>query len=91
MLYTAYSRCCMPRCIRYTANTAIQRYTVYSVYTLPQAKAKYAWFEMLALADLLKWCAEGEAEGVRARLRGVAERLAASKEELEGVLGEGVL
>ena len=55
------------------------------------AKAKYAWFEMLALADLLKWCAEGEAEGVRARLRGVAERQAASKEELEGVLGEGVL
>ena len=46
---------------------------------------------MLALADLLKWCAEGEAEGVRARLRSVTERLAASKEELEGVLGVGVI
>ena len=55
------------------------------------ATAKYVWFEMLALADLLKWCAPGEAEGVRSRLRGVAARLAASKEELAGVLGEGVL
>ena len=55
------------------------------------ATAKYVWFEMLALADLLKWCAPGETEGVRSRLRGVAARLAASKEELVGVLGEGVL
>ena len=55
------------------------------------AKAKYVWFEMLALADLLKWCAPGETEGVRSRLRSVAERLAASKGELAWVLGEGVL
>ena len=40
---------------------------------------------------LLQWCEAGEAEGVRSRLRGVAERLAASKEELEGVLGVGLL
>ena len=55
------------------------------------AKVGYVWFEMLALADLLKWCAAGEAEDVRSRLRSVAERMAASAEELEGVLGEGVL
>ena len=55
------------------------------------AKAKYSWFEMLALADLLKWCAAGEAEGVRSRLRGVVARLSASKEELAGILGEGAL
>ena len=54
-------------------------------------KAKYAWFEMMALADLLKWCEAGEAEGVRERLRGVAARLAATPEELVEVLGEGVL
>ena len=55
------------------------------------AEAKYAWFEMLALADLLKWCAAGEAADVRSRLRGVASRLASSKEELAGVIGEGAL
>ena len=47
--------------------------------------------EMLALADLLKWCAAGEAADVRSRLRGVASRLASSKEELAGVIGEGAL
>ena len=46
---------------------------------------------MLALADLLKWCAAGEAADVRSRLRGVASRLASSKEELAGVIGEGAL
>ena len=55
------------------------------------AEARYAWFEMLALADLLKWCAAGEAADVRSRLRGVASRLASSKEELAGVIGEGAL
>lgn len=55
------------------------------------AKAKYAWLEMLSLRDLLRWCEEGEAEGVRVKLRNVAGRLKASAEELTEVLGEGVL
>ena len=55
------------------------------------AKARYVWFEMLALADLLKWCAAGEAADVRSRLRGVASRLASSKAELAGVIDEGAL
>ena len=50
------------------------------------AKAKYAWLEMLALADLLKWCTADDAVCVRARLRDVVKTLAASKEELVGVL-----
>ena len=53
------------------------------------AKAKYGWFEMLALADLVKWSEAGEKEGVRVRLRSVTERLVASEEELAEVLGEG--
>ena len=55
------------------------------------AGAKHVWLEMLSIRDLLRWCEAGEAEGVRSRLRGVAGRLAASAEELAGVLGEGVL
>ena len=56
------------------------------------AGAQYVWLEMMALADLLKWTAQGEAaEAVRARLRGVAGRLAASTEELASLLGKGVL
>ena len=55
------------------------------------AGAGYVWFEMRSLGDALRWCAEGEAEGVRSRLRGVVGRLAATEEELTGVLGEGVL
>ena len=56
------------------------------------AEARYAWFEMLALADLLTCgCAAGEAAEVRSRLRGVASRLASSKEELADVIGEGAL
>ena len=54
---------------------------------------------MMALADCLRWMGkEGggkdgakEAEGVRARLQGVAGRMAASKKELAAVLGKGVL
>ena len=53
---------------------------------------RYLWLELLALRDLLRWTEAGEkAEGVRERLRGVAERMVASPEELAGVLGEGVL
>ena len=55
------------------------------------ARAKYAWLEMMALADLLACCPQGEAEGARARLRAVAGRLAATADELRGVLGDGVL
>ena len=55
------------------------------------AGAKYAWLEMMALRDVLRWSEAGEVEGVRSRLRGVAGRLAASAEELSGVLGPGVL
>ena len=55
------------------------------------AKAKYIWLEMMGLRDLLSWCGAGEAEAVRSRLQAVARRLAASKEELIGVLGESVL
>ena len=43
------------------------------------------------LAELLRWCEEGEAEGVRSRLSSVAGRAAATPAELVGVLGEGVL
>ena len=55
------------------------------------ARAGYAWLEMLSLRDLLRWCGEGDAAGVRSRLSGVAGRLVASPEELSGVVGEGVL
>ena len=55
------------------------------------AKVGYVWFEMLALADLLKWCAAGEAEDVRSRLRSVAERMAASAERSWRVCLERVL
>ena len=57
------------------------------------AGAKYVWLEMLSLRDLLRWCEVSEAEGVRARLRDVARRLATSGEELTGLLGNanGVL
>ena len=55
------------------------------------AGATYAWLEMRSVHDMLGWCAEGEAEGVRSRLRGAAGRLAATKEELARVVGEGVL
>ena len=55
------------------------------------ARARYAWLEMLSLRDLLRWCGEGDAAGVRLRLSGVAGRLVASPEELSGVVGEGVL
>ena len=54
-------------------------------------KAKYVWLEMMSLRDLLSWCKAGEGEAVRSRLRSVAGRLAASKEELAGTLGENVL
>ena len=53
--------------------------------------ARYAWLQMLALRDLLAWGEPGETEAVRSRLRSVTGRLAASQEELAGVLGEGVL
>ena len=49
------------------------------------------WVEMLALADLIKWCAADEAESVRSRLRGVVQRMAVSDEEVVEVLGNGVL
>ena len=55
------------------------------------AKVGYVWFHVLALADLLTWCATAETEDVRSRLRSVAERMVASSEELKGVLGEGVI
>jgi hypothetical protein len=55
------------------------------------ARARYAWLQMLALADLLGWCDASEGEAVRARLCSVAGQMVASKEELVGVLGEGVL
>lgn len=52
--------------------------------------AKYVWLEMKALRDLLLWCEEGEAKGVRSRLREVAGRTAESSAgELARVLGEG--
>ena len=55
------------------------------------AKAKYTYFEMIALRDLLGWCEATEAEAVRSRLRSVAGRLVAPPEELAALLGEGVL
>ena len=55
------------------------------------AKANYVWVEMLALADLLKWCLADEAESVRSRLRGVVQRMVVSDEDLAEVLGDGVL
>lgn len=56
------------------------------------AGAKYVWLEMLSLRDLLRWCELSEADNVRVRLRGVVGRVAATDEELMGVLGdEGVL
>jgi hypothetical protein len=57
------------------------------------AAARYTWLEMMALSDGLKWMGkEGgeEAEAIRARLRSVTGKMTACKEELAGVLGEGV-
>ena len=55
------------------------------------ATAKYVWLEMLALRDLLRWCEASQAERERQRVNAVVARMAASPEELVGVLGEGVL
>ena len=55
------------------------------------AGAGYAWLEMRSLDDTLRWCGEAEVEDVRSRLHSVVRRLAATEEELEGVVGEGVL
>jgi len=55
------------------------------------AKARYMFLELQSLRDLLRWSEAAEAEGVRARLSGVAGRMAATAEEVAGVLGEGVL
>lgn len=55
------------------------------------ASAKYVWYEMLALHDLLQWSAAGAREGVRSRLRAVVGRIDASTEELAGVIGLGAL
>ena len=56
------------------------------------AGAKYVWLEMMSLRELLRLCEGSEAaSSVRARIRGVAGRMAASAEELASVLGEGVL
>ena len=42
------------------------------------AKARYVWLEMASLTDLLKWVDDpSQAEGVRARMRGVSDRMAA--------------
>ena len=54
------------------------------------AKARYVWLELMSLRDLLRWSDAADAEGVRSRLSSVAGRMAASAEELAGVLGEGV-
>ena len=43
------------------------------------------------MRDLLRWSEAGAADGVRSRLSGVAGRMAATAEEVAGVLGEGVL
>ena len=51
------------------------------------ARAKCGWLEMLSLRDLLQRCETVMAEGVRSRLRGVVAKLAASADELVGVLG----
>lgn len=55
------------------------------------AGAGYVWLEMRSLDDALRWCAEGEAEGVRSRLRDTMGRLAVTEEDLAGVLGKGAL
>ena len=63
------------------------------------AGARYAWLEMVSLADLLRYCEAGESGFGRRRsmpmlprrLKAVAGRLTASKEQLVGVLGQGVL
>ena len=55
------------------------------------AKARYVFLELLSVRDLLRWSEAGAAEGVRSRLSGVAGRMAATAEEVAGVLGEGVL
>ena len=51
--------------------------------------ARYVWLEMLSLRDLLEWSEVEAAKGVRLRLGGVLRRVAATHEELVGVLGEG--
>ena len=58
----------------------------------PEAvKAKYVWFEMLSLRDLLRWGASSGANEMKQRLSLVLRRMVSSPEELSGVLGEGVL
>ena len=51
------------------------------------ARVSFAFSLCMSLVSV----AEGEAEGVRWRLRGVVGRLAATEEEVAGVLGEGAL
>ena len=46
------------------------------------AGARYVWLELQSLRDLLRWGEADAAEGVRARLRGVAGRVVASAEEV---------
>ena len=52
-------------------------------------RAKYVWFEMIAVRELLRGSEGGDADGVRARLGAVLQRVAASEEELREVLGPG--
>ena len=55
------------------------------------AHAQYAWLEMMALTDLVKWSEAKDAKGARERLRSlVQQKIAAPEEELSRVLGEGV-
>ncbi len=54
------------------------------------AEARYVFLELLSLRDLERWSEGGEVEGVRSRLDAVAGRMAATSEEVAGVLGEGL-
>ena len=52
------------------------------------AGAKYAWLEMRSLRDMLAWCEEAEAEGVRSRLCDAVGPLVATGQEVADALGE---
>ena len=53
--------------------------------------AGYVWLEMRALGDALRWCGDGDGEGLRVRLRGVVGRMAATVEVAARFHGGGIL
>jgi len=52
------------------------------------ARARYAWLEMLAIREMLRYCDAQDSVSIRSQLAAVDERISATKQEVQACLGD---